>query len=159
MLPRTHTIRSRANLPLPPSSPRSYKVPRLAFINKLDRQGANPSRVIKDLRTKLKLNAVAVQVPIGLEDALSGVVDVITRKAYRFDGPKGETIVEIPVPDDLKASVDSTRAELIERLAEVDEEVGDLFLQEKEPSVDQIKAAIRRQVRSRRGTMRGKSLA
>ena len=57
--------------------PRRYKVPRVAFINKLDRQGAAPLRIIKDLRTKLKLNAAAVQLPIGLEDKLEGVVDVV----------------------------------------------------------------------------------
>ena len=63
-----------------------YKVPRLAFINKLDRQGANPYRVVRDLRTKLKLNASLLQVPMGLEDKHVGVVDVITREAYTFEG-------------------------------------------------------------------------
>lgn len=123
-----------------------YKVPRLAFINKLDRQGANPTRIVKDLRTKLKLNAAAVQVAIGLEDAFRGVVDVIDRKAYAFEGPKGETVTEIPVPEEYKAATESTRAEMIERLAEVDEEIGDCFLNEKEPTPAQLHAAVRRQV-------------
>ena len=64
-------------------------MPRVAFINKLDRQGANPLKVVKDLRTKLKLNAALVQVPIGLEDQLSGIVDVVSGKAYAFEGEGG----------------------------------------------------------------------
>ena len=63
-------------------------MPRLAFINKLDRQGANPYRVVKDLRTKLKLNAALLQVPIGLEEKHAGVVDVITRKGFVFEGAR-----------------------------------------------------------------------
>jgi elongation factor G len=121
-------------------------VPRLAFINKLDRQGSNPTRIVKDLRNKLKLNAAAIQVPIGLEDALRGVVDVVERKAYSFEGPKGDNVTEIPIPAELEESVKSTRAEMIERLAEIDEVIGDAFLNEREPTVAEIKAAIRRQV-------------
>ena len=99
---------------------------------------------MKDLRAKLKLNAAATQITIGLEDNLSGLVDVICRKAFRFDGPKGDIIVEIPVPDNLKESMETTRSDLIERLAEVDETIGEFFLEGKEPPVDTLKAAIRR---------------
>lgn len=120
-------------------------MPRLAFINKLDRQGANPARIIKDLRSKLKLNAVALQVPMGLEEKLAGVACVVTGRAFTFEGPKGETVTEVPLPEDLKAPVAAARAELIERLAEVDEAIGDLFLAEREPSVADLKAAVRRQ--------------
>jgi len=102
-------------------------------------------RVVKDLRTKLKLNAAAVQITIGLEDNLSGIIDLVTKTAYQFEGPKGEIIKEIPVPDNCKQLMETTRAELLERLYEIDEGMGDLFLQEKEPTPDQIKAAIRRQ--------------
>ena len=70
---------------------RRYKVPRLAFINKLDRSGANPRRVIEQLREKLGHNAVLMQIPIGLEAKLEGVVDLVTMKAVRFDGDNGET--------------------------------------------------------------------
>jgi elongation factor G len=118
-------------------------VPRLAFINKLDRQGANPFKVVKDLRAKLKLNAAAVQLPIGLEDALAGLVDVVTGKAFRFDGPKGEVIVEIPVPAAMVAQLATTRTELIERLAEVDEAIGDAYLEGKEISTETLKSSIR----------------
>ena len=67
-----------------------YHIPRLAFINKLDRQGANPDRVIGQLRDKLKLNASAVQIPIGLEDAHKGVVDLVRDRAVVFKGPNGD---------------------------------------------------------------------
>lgn len=66
-----------------------YEIPRIAFINKLDRMGANPWSVIEKLRAKLKLNAVAVQIPIGIEAGLSGVVDLVHRRAYTFSGPSG----------------------------------------------------------------------
>lgn len=121
-----------------------YRVPRLAFINKLDRQGANPFKVLNDLRTKLRLNAALLQLPIGLEDALTGVVDVITRKAFVFEGPNGTVVREVPVPDDMKAKLETTRAELVEKVAEVDDKLGELFLAEAAPSDDELKAAIRR---------------
>src|SRR4029453_10567536 len=81
---------------------RRYKVPRNAFINKLDRSGANPHRVAKQLVEKLKHNAVLMQIPIGTEDALKGVVDLITMRAYFNEGEKGETIREEEIPADLK---------------------------------------------------------
>ncbi len=122
-----------------------YNVPRVAFINKLDRQGCNPWKVIDGLRKELKLNAAAVQVPIGLEDKHDGVVDIVEHKAYRFEGNNGENVTEIPVPADLAETIAEKRLEMIERLAEADEEVGELFLMEEVPDVDTIKAAIRRQ--------------
>jgi elongation factor G len=82
---------------------------------------------------------------MGVEEAMAGVIDVVTRKAYAFEGAKGEQVVEVPVPDAHKAAMDAARAELLERLYECDEVMGDLFLQEKEPTVDDVKAAIRRQ--------------
>ncbi|KAK1735305.1 elongation factor G [Skeletonema marinoi] len=122
-----------------------YNVPRLAFINKLDRQGSNPTKVINDLRNQLKLNASQVQIPIGLEDNHLGVVDLIKNKSYTFDGERGEIIVEGKVPDDMKDMVEEKRMELIEKLADVDDEIGELFLMEEEPTEDQLKEAIRRQ--------------
>jgi len=122
-----------------------YNVPRLAFVNKLDRQGSNPWKVINDLRNQLKLNACAVQIPIGLEDKHEGVVDLILNKSIKFDGEKGEQIVEGDVPDSMKDLVEEKKLELIERLADVDEEIGELFLMEETPTVEQLKEAIRRQ--------------
>ncbi len=119
-------------------------MPRLAFINKLDRQGAAPKRIVGELRTKLKLNAVLTQLPIGLEDAFAGVVDLLSRKAFSFEGPKGEVIKEVPVPAGMAADVEAARAELVERIAEVDEEVGELFLSDAVPDEAQLRAALRR---------------
>ena len=122
-----------------------YSVPRLAFVNKLDRTGANPWKVIEGLRSTLSLNAAAVQVPIGLEDAHEGVVDIIALQSYVFKGEKGEEVVVGPVPNELEELVAEKRLELIERLAEVDEELEELFLMEEEPTAEQLKEAIRRQ--------------
>ena len=88
---------------------------------------------------------MAVQVPLGLEDKLAGVACVVTGRAFAFEGAKGEVVTEIPMPEDQKPIVAAARAELVERLAEVDEAIGDLFLAEKDPSVADIKAAVRRQ--------------
>ncbi len=124
-----------------------YNVPRVAFINKLDRQGSNPWKVVGDLRDQLKLNAAAVQIPIGLEGEHEGVVDLIEGKAIRFKGEKGE---ELDISDDIPAEwqelYDEKKEELIEMLADADEEIADMFLMEETPSAEDLKAAIRRQV-------------
>jgi len=122
-----------------------YNVPRLAFINKLDRQGSNPWKVINDLRNQLKLNAAAVQIPIGLEDKHAGVVDLLDMVAITFDGERGETVVVGEIPADMMDQVEEKRNEMIEKLADVDEEIGEMFLMEETPSVEDLKAAIRRQ--------------
>ena len=125
-----------------------YNVPRLAFINKLDRQGSNPNQVIEQLRDQLKLNAAAVQVPLGLEASHEGVVDIIEQKTINFQGDNGENVVygDIDdIPDDVKEIVEEKRAELISRLADVDDEIAEFFLMEETPDEETIKAAIRRQ--------------
>jgi elongation factor G len=121
-----------------------YRVPRVAFVNKLDRQGANPFKVCKDLRSKLKLNAALVQVPMGVEDKHSGIIDVVRRVAFRFEGPNGVDVTEVPIPAEFAGAVEETRAELIERVAEVDDGLAEMFLEERTPSPEDIKAAIRR---------------
>ena len=123
-----------------------YNVPRLAYVNKLDRQGSNPDRVVEQLRSQLKLNAAAVQIPIGLEDAYQGVVDIIEEKAYTFEGDKGETVVESEIPDNLKEMVERKKLEMVERLSDVDDEIAEMFLMEEMPDIDTLKAAIRRGV-------------
>ena len=122
-----------------------YNVPRLAFINKLDRQGCSPSKVIGQLRNQLKLNAAAVQIPIGLEGNHTGVIDLVEQKAYLFEGEKGEVIRVGDIPADMMESVEEKRLELLERLADADDEVAELFLMEEMPDVATMKAAIRRQ--------------
>lgn len=124
-----------------------YNVPRLAFINKLDRQGSNPTKVISQLRNQLKLNACAVQIPIGLENDHCGVIDILENKAYTFDGDRGETvIVSTTIPDEYKDIVHAKRLELVECLSDADDEIAELFLMEEMPDLALIKAAIRRQV-------------
>lgn len=123
-----------------------YNVPRLAFVNKLDRQGSNPWKVIDDLRNQLKLNAAAVQIPIGLEGDHAGVVDIVEMKSITFHGDNGENIECGDIPADMADLVEEKRLELIERLADVDDEIAELFLMEEIPDADDLKAAIRRQV-------------
>lgn len=132
---------------------RRYDVPRLAFINKLDRVGANPWRVIDQVRDKLRCNAAAVQLPIGLESAHEGVVCLLTRTAYRFDGPRGETVVQYPMPAGMGAEVEAKRAELVERVAEVDEPLGEMFIEGgSDVPAAALAAAIRRSVLALRFT-------
>jgi elongation factor G len=124
---------------------RRYKVPRVAFINKLDRQGANPWKAINGLRNELKLNASAIQIPIGMENKLEGVIDLVRMEAIRFQGANGETVVREKIPEELLSEAEAKRAELIERVAEVDDELGEIaIIEEKEPTVEQLAAAIRR---------------
>lgn len=123
---------------------RRYNVPRLAFINKLDRSGANPWRVIEQLREKLRLNARAVQIPIGLEDKIEGLVDVISMKAHIFSGENGEKIEEKEIPSHLQEEAKKIREELIGALADVDENIADKFLMEQPLTEAEIRAAIRK---------------
>ncbi|KAJ1558313.1 Elongation factor G, mitochondrial, partial [Nowakowskiella sp. JEL0078] len=121
-----------------------YSVPRVVFINKMDRAGANPFRVIDQLKTKLRLNANPVQYPIGAENQFKGVIDLIEMKAYINKGENGELINVIEIPSELLEVAEAKRAELIEAVADVDEEIADIFLNEQEPTVEQLKAGIRR---------------
>ena len=122
-----------------------YNVPRITFVNKMDRMGANPFKAIDQINTKLKIPAAAVQVPIGAEDEFEGVVDLIRMKAIYNEGPRGEIVVEKDeIPEKVKGLVQERRRKLIETLADVDDEIAELFLEEAEPTMEQIKAAIRR---------------
>lgn len=124
---------------------RRYNIPRISFINKMDRMGANPFKAVDQINHKLKLPAAALQVPIGREDDFRGVVDLVHMKALYNEGPRGETIrVSDAIPADVQDLVKERRAKMIETLADVDEEMAELFLDEQEPTVEQIKAAVRR---------------
>ncbi|SCU79178.1 LAME_0A07580g1_1 [Lachancea meyersii CBS 8951] len=140
---------------------RRYNVPRVTFINKMDRMGANPFRAIDQINKKLKTPAAALQVPIGAESELKGVVNIIDRVALYNEGAKGEQIVTGPIPAELNELVEERRAMLIETLADVDDEMAEIFLEEQAPSVDQIKAAIRRATIARKFTpvLMGSALA
>ncbi|KAI9865399.1 MAG: Elongation factor G, mitochondrial [Trichoglossum hirsutum] len=124
---------------------RRYNVPRISFINKMDRMGANPFKAIEQINHKLRIPVAALQVPIGTEDNFQGVVDLIRMKAIYNEGPKGETVVEKDeIPDSVKALAEEKRRVLIETLADVDEEIAEIFLDERTPSEGQIRAAVRR---------------
>ena len=123
---------------------RRYGVPRLIFINKCDRAGANPARVAAQIREKLRINCAAVQLPIGLEADHEGVVDLVQEEAVYFRGAKGETVERAPVPSALAGAAADARQALVECVAEVDDEVGELFLQEEPVPAGTLASAIRR---------------
>ncbi|KAH9938794.1 elongation factor G mitochondrial [Epithele typhae] len=124
---------------------RRYGVPRISFINKMDRPGANPWRVIGQIRQKLRIGAAAVQVPIGVEDDLRGVVDLVRWKAIYNQGEKGNEIVESDeIPAEALELAKEKRRELIEQLAEVDDEIGEMLIMDEDPTTEQLVTAIRR---------------
>ncbi|ODQ63202.1 mitochondrial elongation factor G [Nadsonia fulvescens var. elongata DSM 6958] len=129
---------------------RRYNVPRITFINKMDRMGADPWNAIDQINKKLKTAAAALQVPIGAEKDLAGVVNIITRQALYNEGPQGENIVVKEIPEELKELVEEKRELLIQTLADVDDVIAELYIEEIEPTVKQIKDAIRRSTIARR---------
>ncbi|XP_076323640.1 mitochondrial translation elongation factor G 1 [Tachypleus tridentatus] len=127
-----------------------YNVPCIAFINKLDRMGANHHRVISHLRTKLNFNTSLLQLPIGLESKLTGVVDLIKRKSLYFEGNFGEIIREDEPPKEMIMEMEEKRRELIEHVSNADDILGEMFLEEKQPSEEELMAGIRRAVIQRK---------
>jgi len=123
-----------------------YNVPRIIFINKLDREGANPWAALDQIRVRLGLNVAAVKIPIGIETTLRGLIDIVKMKAIYFDGSNGENIREEEIPQDMKADADKYRSELIEKLAEIDESLQEKFLGEEPITEADLKAAIRKGV-------------
>ena len=122
---------------------RRYNVPRMAFINKLDRAGANPFRVCKQLREKLSHNAVMMQIPIGLEDRHEGVVDLVEMKAYYFDGERGKDVVEKEIPADMQAQAEEYRNILLDAASMFSDELTEAMLEEN-VTAPLIKAAVRK---------------
>jgi elongation factor G len=121
-----------------------YKVPCIAFINKCDRSGANPFRVINQLKTKLGHNAVAMQIPIGLETKAEGVVDLIEMKALYFDGENGEVVRTEEIPGSLLAEAKAKREELIEAASLFSDELTEAILEEREITTEMLYAALRK---------------
>ncbi|NWU63829.1 EFGM factor, partial [Pterocles burchelli] len=121
-----------------------YNVPFLTFINKLDRLGSSPTRAVQQLRSKLKHNAAFVQIPMGLEGNFKGVIDLIEERAIYFDGALGETLRYDEIPAEFRAEAAERRRELIECVANSDDQLGELFLEEKIPTAAELKLAIRR---------------
>nr|XP_012302756.1 elongation factor G, mitochondrial [Aotus nancymaae] len=121
-----------------------YNVPFLTFINKLDRMGSSPARALQQMRSKLNHNAAFMQIPIGLEGNFKGIIDLIEERAIYFDGDFGEIVRYDEIPAELRAAATDHRQELIECVANSDEQLGEMFLEEKVASISDLKLAIRR---------------
>eukprot|EP00928_Gymnodinium_smaydae_P066104 TRINITY_DN49162_c0_g1_i1.p1 TRINITY_DN49162_c0_g1~~TRINITY_DN49162_c0_g1_i1.p1 ORF type:complete len:781 (-),score=142.98 TRINITY_DN49162_c0_g1_i1:174-2462(-) len=126
-----------------------YNVPRIIFVNKMDRYGADPNHILKQVRTKLGLVTQPLQLQIGEEDNFKGVCDLISRKAHYFEGDNGLTKRVDEIPADLKEKVEEMRAELLEVLADLDDEFAEVFLESDDVPIDDIHKAIRRQTLAR----------
>lgn len=135
--PQSETVWRQADL---------YRVPRICFINKMDRVGASYERTIEMIKDRLGAVPLPVQVPIGVEDEFQGVVDLITKKAYIWEDSKGSAPVEIEIPSDLEDQVNERRLELVEKVAETDDALTKKFLEEESISENEIRQAIRKAV-------------
>lgn len=120
-----------------------FNVPRLCFINKIDRMGASFERSFESILQKLTSNAVAMQIPIGQEGAFEGIIDLLSMKSYKFEGEFGEKVIEGEVPENLKQEALKWREKLIERVAEEDNVLMESYLEGKEISVEDIKKTLR----------------
>ncbi len=121
-----------------------YNVPRICFINKLDRTGASFENSLKSIHERLTTNAVTLQWPIGEEGDFSGVIDLLIMKAYRFEGEHGEKIVQYDIPENLVKIAEEKRHTLVEKIAESDDALIAEYLDGKEISVDALKVALRK---------------
>ncbi len=135
--PQTETVWRQAS---------EYRVPRIVFVNKMDKVGADFEYSVGTIHSRLGANAAAIQWPIGAEDQFRGVIDLIERKAYEFSGDAEENYKEIEIPADLADIVEEKRAILIETIAEFDEELMADYLEGKEITIEKIKEVIRTEV-------------
>ncbi len=131
---------------------RRYKVPRLAFINKMDRAGADAYRVVDQLREKLKHTPAMITIPIGEEDQHQGVIDLRTREAIYFDGDNGEKLRKEPVPEEYKEKVEEMRAKLVETIADHDDAIMEKFLEGEEVTAEELDPVIRKATLERKIT-------
>ncbi len=123
-----------------------YKVPRICFINKLDRMGANFNASFNSILERLTPNALKIQIPIGLEENFEGVIDLLERKSFYFEGEHGEKIIESDIPENFKKEADKLRYELVEKIAGTDDILTEKYLEGKEISIDELKTALRKAV-------------
>ncbi len=121
-----------------------YKVPRICFINKLDRMGASFERSLNSIYDRLTLNAVPVTIPIGHEGDHEGVIDLMQMKAVRFEGNMGSDIRLEDIPAELQADADKWHQKMVEKIAETDDKLTEKYLEGKEISIDELRAALRR---------------
>ena len=120
-----------------------YRVPRIAFINKMDRVGADPARVVSEIESKLGHVAVPVQIPIGAGEEFRGIVDLVRMQAVYFDGDRGQTVRSDDIPESLREEADRARHGMLDTLSLYDDELMEVMLEEREPDESQIRAAVR----------------
>jgi len=133
--PQTETVWRQAS---------EFKVPRMFFCNKMDKMGASFEYSLSTIKDRLGVNAKPIEWPIGAESEFDGIIDLVNRKAYHYDGEQHEEATEIEIPEDLKDLVEEKRTELIEAVAEFDDELMEKYLEGEEVSVELIKKAIRK---------------
>ena len=121
-----------------------YHVPRMVYVNKMDILGADFYRVVEMMKERLKCNAVPIQLPIGAESDFKGIIDLVIMKAYYYNDDKGIDITVTDIPDDMKELAQKYRDELVEHVAEQDDELLEKFFEGKELTVEEIKACIRK---------------
>lgn len=121
-----------------------YKVPRICFVNKLDRTGANFEKDVRSIQERLSPAATPIQIPIGAESELEGVIDLLKMKAYKFEGKMGEILTEEEVPSNLLDEAKKYRKELIEKIVEQDDSLMSQYLEGKEPSLEELKKVLRK---------------
>ena len=122
----------------------TYNVPRMAFVNKMDIMGADFFGTVEQIKTRLGKNAIILQIPIGKEDNFQGVVDLFEMKAYITNDDKGEDITVADIPEQMLSEAETYRAELIEKICELDDDLMTMYLEEQEPTMEQLKAALRK---------------
>ncbi len=121
-----------------------YNVPRIAFVNKMDKIGADFYMSLASIHERLSKSAVAVQLPIGEESTFSGIIDLVERKAFKFEGKHGENIIEIPIPEDMAKKVEDYRAKMVEAAAEQEDELMNKYLEGKDLTIEEIKRGLRK---------------
>ncbi|MBR3308578.1 MAG: elongation factor G [Lachnospiraceae bacterium] len=121
-----------------------YNVPRMAFINKMDIMGADFYNAVDMIKTRLGKNAVPIQLPIGKEDEFKGIIDLFEMQAYIYNDEKGEDISIVPIPEEMQDEAELYRADMIEKICELDEELTLKFLEDEIPTTEELKAAMRK---------------
>ena len=122
----------------------TYNVPRMAFINKMDILGADFYGAVEQIKTRLGKNAICIQLPIGKEDEFKGIIDLFEMKAYIYNDDKGDDISIVDIPEDMKDDAELYRTELVEKICELDDDLMMEYLEGEEPSVEAMKAALRK---------------
>ena len=122
----------------------TYNVPRMAFINKMDIIGANFYGAVDQIKTRLGKNAICIQLPIGKEDEFKGIIDLFEMKAYIYNDEKGDDISIVDIPEDMQDEAELYRTELVEKICELDDDLMLAYLEGEEPSVDEMKAVLRK---------------